>query len=518
MLRSVHGYLSWQARHLSVSLHLRRFASSSSSSSPEDPDDALVKEARVRSKIASEAERDSQDLLLRGVDRLEDEAAAAGSGQSASTSMGLFAAELRALADREITPPDLSQYDPERVRIMDAIAQRLAKRFLEPFDEGRHSKAASDVSTAPKSSGSGGRTVVMTAENMDQHELFEPQGGASAGRGTGAQAAPAPQRTEAENEVMLHEALDQTRGRRRLRMLRDSISPTDGSAAADELDDGAGPNSDPASRPAWERNSEHPYTLVPSPLAPDRTLHAMSAARSPLDGPSDSLDAADFDDGADADEARVADGDADADDFEVEHESDSESIRRLMAGLVASPAGSQRREIVIRESDLNESFVRSSGPGGQCVNKRSSCVQLLHVPTGTRVKCQITRSLQKNRRLAREILKRELDDIVNGKNSANSAQRVKKRRQDDRLRRRREQRAALKASAASFPPAAVAAAAGTSRVRGPALTPATAATAAASAETAAKRGAVRSSLKTGDSEHNASILDSLFKASRPRKL
>jgi hypothetical protein len=252
----------------------------------------------------------------------------------------------------------------------------------------------------------------------------------------------------------------------------------------------------------------------------------MSAARSPLDGPSDAADGADLDGGDEADDSRDAAGDAD--DFEVEHESDSESIRRLMAGSDSAPAGSQRREIVIRESDLNESFVRSSGPGGQCVNKRSSCVQLLHVPTGTRVKCQITRSLQQNRRLAREILKRELDDIVNGKNSANSAQRVKKRRQDDRLRRRREQRAALKASAATLPPAVVAAAVGANRARGHASAPATVAsvaTAAAVAESTAKQpaavkraGAVRSSLKTGDSEHNASILDSLLKASRPRKL
>ena len=42
----------------------------------------------------------------------------------------------------------------------------------------------------------------------------------------------------------------------------------------------------------------------------------------------------------------------------------------------------------IRESDLQESFVRSSGPGGQKVNKTSSCVLLVHLPTGIKIKAQ----------------------------------------------------------------------------------------------------------------------------------
>jgi protein subunit release factor B len=58
----------------------------------------------------------------------------------------------------------------------------------------------------------------------------------------------------------------------------------------------------------------------------------------------------------------------------------------------------------IREEDIEESFVRSSGPGGQNVNKTSTCVYLKHLPTGIVVKCQRERSQTANRYLARKIL------------------------------------------------------------------------------------------------------------------
>jgi protein subunit release factor B len=56
------------------------------------------------------------------------------------------------------------------------------------------------------------------------------------------------------------------------------------------------------------------------------------------------------------------------------------------------------------ESDFEESFIRSSGPGGQKVNKSSSCVYLVHFPTGLAVKCQRERSQSLNRFLARRLL------------------------------------------------------------------------------------------------------------------
>jgi protein subunit release factor B len=58
----------------------------------------------------------------------------------------------------------------------------------------------------------------------------------------------------------------------------------------------------------------------------------------------------------------------------------------------------------VAESDFEESFIRSSGPGGQKVNKSSSCVYLVHIPTGLAVKCQRERSQSLNRFLARRLL------------------------------------------------------------------------------------------------------------------
>ena len=61
-------------------------------------------------------------------------------------------------------------------------------------------------------------------------------------------------------------------------------------------------------------------------------------------------------------------------------------------------------ELGVAENDFEESFVRSSGPGGQKVNKTSSCVFLVHLPTGLSVKCQQERSQTLNRFLARRLL------------------------------------------------------------------------------------------------------------------
>ena len=58
----------------------------------------------------------------------------------------------------------------------------------------------------------------------------------------------------------------------------------------------------------------------------------------------------------------------------------------------------------VREEDIIESFIRSSGPGGQNVNKTATCVYLKHLPTGLEVKCQRQRSQLLNRSLARHIL------------------------------------------------------------------------------------------------------------------
>ena len=71
----------------------------------------------------------------------------------------------------------------------------------------------------------------------------------------------------------------------------------------------------------------------------------------------------------------------------------------------------------VSESDIEEKFVLGSGHGGQKINKTSSCVFLLHKPTGITVKCQATRSREKNRYFARRRLcelieqqKKKVDD------------------------------------------------------------------------------------------------------------
>jgi protein subunit release factor B len=68
----------------------------------------------------------------------------------------------------------------------------------------------------------------------------------------------------------------------------------------------------------------------------------------------------------------------------------------------------------VRECDLEESFIRSSGPGGQKVNKTSTCVFIRHLPTGLSVKCQRERSQSINRFLARRLLLDKIERLRAG--------------------------------------------------------------------------------------------------------
>lgn len=71
----------------------------------------------------------------------------------------------------------------------------------------------------------------------------------------------------------------------------------------------------------------------------------------------------------------------------------------------------------IDENDLEETFVKGSGPGGSAVNKNSNCVVLKHKPTGIVIKCHESRSVEDNRKLARNKLIDKLDVIENGEHS-----------------------------------------------------------------------------------------------------
>jgi protein subunit release factor B len=71
----------------------------------------------------------------------------------------------------------------------------------------------------------------------------------------------------------------------------------------------------------------------------------------------------------------------------------------------------------ITDDEIEESFLKGSGPGGQKINKTSSAVQLKHLPTGIVVKSQETRSREQNRKLARQVLGEKLDAIEKGEQS-----------------------------------------------------------------------------------------------------
>lgn len=83
----------------------------------------------------------------------------------------------------------------------------------------------------------------------------------------------------------------------------------------------------------------------------------------------------------------------------------------------------------LNESELEEIFERSSGPGGQNVNKVSTKVVLRHLPTGISVTVQDTRSQAQNRELARQRLLKSLNDRQREAAAAAKHQREKVRRQ-----------------------------------------------------------------------------------------
>jgi peptide chain release factor len=85
--------------------------------------------------------------------------------------------------------------------------------------------------------------------------------------------------------------------------------------------------------------------------------------------------------------------------------------------------------IQLKEADLEETFARSSGPGGQNVNKVSTSVTLRHRPTGLSVTVQDSRSQATNRRIARERLAGAIAQERAKESAAKRALQEKQRRQ-----------------------------------------------------------------------------------------
>ncbi|MCX7918094.1 MAG: peptide chain release factor-like protein [bacterium] len=94
-------------------------------------------------------------------------------------------------------------------------------------------------------------------------------------------------------------------------------------------------------------------------------------------------------------------------------------------------------QLGVKEEELTETFVRSSGKGGQRLNKASTCVILVHQPSGLSVRCQQERSQALNRYLARRILLDKIEARQLGEQSARERERERIRRQ----KRKRSKRA-----------------------------------------------------------------------------
>jgi peptide chain release factor len=94
----------------------------------------------------------------------------------------------------------------------------------------------------------------------------------------------------------------------------------------------------------------------------------------------------------------------------------------------------------VSPEDVEEAFIRGGGHGGQKINKTSSCVQLMHRPTGIEVRCQEYREQHKNRLSGWKLLILKIEERVKGRESERAQARFKLRKQKQRRTRRTKEK------------------------------------------------------------------------------
>lgn len=102
--------------------------------------------------------------------------------------------------------------------------------------------------------------------------------------------------------------------------------------------------------------------------------------------------------------------------------------------------GNKKQPILIPSHHLREAFSRGGGKGGQAINKNTSRCDLTHIPTGLLVRCQQTRSLDRNREIARRRLSKMVEFYIKGEESVIGLERIRERRRKERKQKKQKAR------------------------------------------------------------------------------